>query len=734
MSWSEDDWGKPFFPTRFGSPQGHATERKMLDAVGGFDGIRAKIRTNPDGSTTILKTRGGMPVFTTIPAPSNQPIYTPREGVSVFFCTPSSTMYQSGYTPSGAPGPVSRWFDWHTSVTQPNPHGGQTPVLSAFAAYEAGVGGAAESSPGSITWYGNVKLADNVPVVLSWHGGGIRSGRYDRVTWSGSGAMGLTRDMIYNWNYLPSCTQGFHLKSDIPSDSTPPSMTVSPWLWIGGVAKVKLTSGGSPLSIFSAAVRASGAGYELVVISDNHVYTGGIDLIVQTSKGATINRALDGATLEMSMGSEIPAAIHNSLMQWPYMNASATKAVYLTDTYTNAYGPRNTIYEVSLTTGVATAVSTAENSVEQVTPAMGVVLPFTDGYYNYSAYPYSVDELSIKTQGATETEYMQVYTRTIIAADYDGDTLIYLTSLNHRSLGRIETFCDFYKEGHFVSTGGSGSYSMTSWQKSYPAQETVALIHSRDGQVFFDNAAGSGYSISTVSVSGSVSGHRYDWRATEIQTSDADLTSGYASLRLYNADLRKGAYLLSILSEFNHRKASGGATGVLNVAATTVDVSAESYTGTDTYRKILRVYCSIGGVVVYDNTVSVAPDETTTVANNPSVPYTKGEHPGFTTGRSEATAESKTTYAVETPFAYTFWDSPGTEGEQCPKIAHLAISNDGSAAYFGFTGHSGLAGSFPRKEAFILGSSVMDIPANTHAPGSDDTLASPVFFPKVVEE
>ena len=65
MSWSDDDWGKPIFPTRFGSPQGHATERKMLDAVGGFDGIRTKIRTNPDGSITILKTRGGMPVFIT---------------------------------------------------------------------------------------------------------------------------------------------------------------------------------------------------------------------------------------------------------------------------------------------------------------------------------------------------------------------------------------------------------------------------------------------------------------------------------------------------------------------------------------------------------------------------------------------------------------------------------------------------------------------------------------------
>ena len=72
MSWSDDDWGKPIFPTRFGSPQGHATERKMLDALGGFDGIRTKIRTNPDGSTTTLKTRGGMPVFTT-----TQPVQTP---------------------------------------------------------------------------------------------------------------------------------------------------------------------------------------------------------------------------------------------------------------------------------------------------------------------------------------------------------------------------------------------------------------------------------------------------------------------------------------------------------------------------------------------------------------------------------------------------------------------------------------------------------------------------------
>ena len=57
-----------FFPTRQGGAQGAAAERMMLDSVGGAMSIRTKIRTNPDGSTTMLKTRGGMPEFTTTPA------------------------------------------------------------------------------------------------------------------------------------------------------------------------------------------------------------------------------------------------------------------------------------------------------------------------------------------------------------------------------------------------------------------------------------------------------------------------------------------------------------------------------------------------------------------------------------------------------------------------------------------------------------------------------------------
>ena len=96
MSWSDDDWGKPFFPTRFGSPQGHATERKMLDAVGGFDGIRTKIRTNPDGSTTILKTRGGMPVFTTT-QPAQTPIAQAIKSLFGFVAVPVSFTYPGGF-------------------------------------------------------------------------------------------------------------------------------------------------------------------------------------------------------------------------------------------------------------------------------------------------------------------------------------------------------------------------------------------------------------------------------------------------------------------------------------------------------------------------------------------------------------------------------------------------------------------------------------------------------------
>lgn len=59
----DDDWLKPLFPVRFCVP-GKNIEREMLAAVGGADTIRTRIQMRADGSTVMLRTRGGFPEFT----------------------------------------------------------------------------------------------------------------------------------------------------------------------------------------------------------------------------------------------------------------------------------------------------------------------------------------------------------------------------------------------------------------------------------------------------------------------------------------------------------------------------------------------------------------------------------------------------------------------------------------------------------------------------------------------
>ena len=55
--------------TRYGTPQGDAVERTMLDAINDTGSFRTRIRQNADGSTTRMKTKGGMPEFVTDEAP-----------------------------------------------------------------------------------------------------------------------------------------------------------------------------------------------------------------------------------------------------------------------------------------------------------------------------------------------------------------------------------------------------------------------------------------------------------------------------------------------------------------------------------------------------------------------------------------------------------------------------------------------------------------------------------------
>lgn len=65
MAFDDKDLGV-VFPTRNGVAIGAAGERAMLDAIGGANQIRTRLTLNPDGSTTLLRTRNGMPEFTTL--------------------------------------------------------------------------------------------------------------------------------------------------------------------------------------------------------------------------------------------------------------------------------------------------------------------------------------------------------------------------------------------------------------------------------------------------------------------------------------------------------------------------------------------------------------------------------------------------------------------------------------------------------------------------------------------
>ncbi len=82
-----DDDKKPL-PTRDGRAMGHSIESRMLSSVGGPDGIRTQVRSHGDGSTTILKTRAGMPTFRTIipPRPVEEIVYL-ESGVHVNLTT-----------------------------------------------------------------------------------------------------------------------------------------------------------------------------------------------------------------------------------------------------------------------------------------------------------------------------------------------------------------------------------------------------------------------------------------------------------------------------------------------------------------------------------------------------------------------------------------------------------------------------------------------------------------------
>lgn len=84
MSYSDKRFGD-ILPTRTGVPSGTANERQMLDAIGGSASFRTRIRNAADGSETMVRTKNGMPQFSTSSKAGESESKAPAKGRTFVF-------------------------------------------------------------------------------------------------------------------------------------------------------------------------------------------------------------------------------------------------------------------------------------------------------------------------------------------------------------------------------------------------------------------------------------------------------------------------------------------------------------------------------------------------------------------------------------------------------------------------------------------------------------------------
>lgn len=159
MSYDDDKFA-PLFPTRFGGAIGTGNERKMLDNIGGGESFRTKVRLNPDGSTTTLRTRDGMPRFTTVKKEGKPTV--PLTGLC-FLGVPRDDANTEGYSPL-SDGRITSICKAVGKAAFDNPAEYSTGAKTEFAPHTAQLIGA-------LTWYSrDIKTADQQPIVVSWAG------------------------------------------------------------------------------------------------------------------------------------------------------------------------------------------------------------------------------------------------------------------------------------------------------------------------------------------------------------------------------------------------------------------------------------------------------------------------------------------------------------------------------------------------------------------------------------
>lgn len=317
MAKYDDENKGGLFPTRTGPAIGASKERGMLDNIGGSDSFRTKIWNQPDGSTTRLKTKDGMPEFIT-------------EGGKEALIEVAK--FVTGHTDSYV------WRGW------PN-----APIAPAQVVKDEGI----TKTPGTLTWYPNAVLSTAekaigtqpvFPPVVTWRGPGFRHGRHEKYPTGG----------ITNWNssFAENEETGF-----------------SEYIWLSPEVFTV-----APGNVFSVGIRAkSNVTPEMTL----YVITTTGDVYATTDKWYSsvvandiaykvVDKKLKNKPLNMTLVSSIVLPDGFDYAQVPFINQECTKAVVLAyklvDGYMNSggfvpQGDELVLYEADLDTGALVEIT-----------------------------------------------------------------------------------------------------------------------------------------------------------------------------------------------------------------------------------------------------------------------------------------------------------------------------------------------------------------------------------------
>lgn len=718
MPFTDDILGT-IFPTRNGGSIGASEERGMMPKDTGASGFRTRVLEQRNGdtvTTTTLRTKDGMPQFTTetIAPPSGTvtiPVYS-----SIFRAVPSSDIHLSGYTPDGYPGTVCEWADWHkrngppaAAGVLPAPNGELTPMRAVD-----GAGGAHSNVVGNTTWFSDLIKLNGEHVIVSWRTGGIRSGRYGKTLESGAREL---CDMT-EYNRLPSFTPDLKLTED-NTRTDHSDVGVAHHVWINGIYRVIIPN--APSSAGIRAKAGSPGEYELVVMVGFYlVQVGTIPLFSTVSGETVINPALDGMTLSMTTtayNSLQTSAAETHCIQPPFLNSDCSKAVTILDVFVDPTNASSGVYEINIATAERHCIFPNTLVVD------GINISSTGAQLYEETGEYHGTIVSSYTDNHTATsQEKRVTTQIALAADFKGNDLVYLYShrVTRQEGGDIGVFnISAVTNSAYISDTDRNMSHLTTVsinETMFASPNSVSIIHNMLGEVVVeggDYPCYKGNQIKTGTRTGTDSGVGSGISFSESNIISTNLSEVILNTNctLFNADLRHDAFAFSMTIDRDaYDRVSTLSGGSI----------------THTHRLYSVVGISIFGNYIYREEVNIStPTSDVTALGAGSF----GSY-GFSSG-SGAFQGITPTWNFTAPHYETADVSEMRTSELpalVPLYCHLAVSTDGKAAYVDLKCSPDGEG-YVGKTAFVINGNVHNVTG--YAPGTHVTLASPIFLPKI---